>query len=230
LEPDPANRPEDAAALVRLLEKDWGDPPLVRSVLQGAVDQRMERLLSRAIVDARGRRDWNSAWKIQRERIERSQAPEGLLSELSEFQRLRSLPPTRHLRRAGIAAAVLLVAGAGTWWIRRPSDRPADLGQSSTDPQSSFADVADLASYSGVLVFDPPPPGSLLRVDGKSFAVPRDGFLRLPPGTHQVDLEDSTGDALLDTTWVVPPRPVAHHHPKNTKSESLPSSTRKGKP
>ena len=228
LEPDPANRPEDAAALVRLLERDWGDPPLARSVLQGAVDVRMERLLSKAIVEARVRRDWNCAWKLQRERIERSGSPEELMPELGEFQRLRSLPPTRHLPWIA-AAAVLLLAAVSVWWVRRPSDRPADLVPSSTN-QSSYADLGEVKSYSDVLVFDPPPPGSLLRVDGKALVVPRDGFLRLPPGSHEVELEDSTGESLLDTTWVVPRQPAEHRHSKITKSADTQASSRKGKP
>jgi serine/threonine protein kinase len=231
LEPDPANRPEDAAALVRLLEKDWGDPPLARSLLQASVDQRMERLLSRAIVDARGRRDWNSAWKIQRERIERSRSPEELLPELSQFQRLRSMPPFPHLRWiAAAAAAILLIAGGAIWWVRRPSDRPADLGSATMDPSPSYSDFSQGESYSDVLVFDPPPPGSLLRVDGKDLPVPRDGFLRLAPGTHQVELEDSTGESILDTTWVVLRRAAVYHHSKNTKSINVPSTAKKGNP
>lgn len=215
LEPDPADRPEDAAALVRLLEKDWGDPPLSRSILQQAVDRKMERLLSRAVAQARVRKDWDCAWKIQRERIERSPSPEDLLSELGEFQRLRSIPPTEHLRWA--AAAILLIAGVVVWRVRRPSDRPDDLGLAAADRSASYADFAEGSSYSDVLVFDPPPPGSLLRVDGRKLAVPRDGFLRLPPGAHQVELEDSTGEVLLDTTWVVPRRFPARHRTKSTK-------------
>jgi serine/threonine protein kinase len=230
LEPDPANRPEDAAALVRLLERDWGDPPLARSVLQGAADQRMERLLSRAIVAARTRRDWNSAWKLQRERIERSLTPVDLLAELGEFQRLRSLPPAGHLRWITAVFAILLLSAFSIWWMRRPSDRPSDLGNPTAEPSATYSEFEQSTSYSDVLVFDPPPVGSVLRVDGKDMAVPRDGFLRLAPGTHEVELEDSTGESLLDTTWVVPRRSAVHRHSKNPKNADSPSSTKRESP
>jgi hypothetical protein len=190
----------------------------------------MDRLLSAAIARARAHRDWNSAWKIQRERIERSSAPEELLSELGEFQRLRSLPPTRHLRWFAVAAVLLAVVSGALWWLRRPSDRPADLGPAPTDQRSNYADIAEFTSSSDVLVFDPPPPGSLLRVDGKEVSVPRDGFLRLAPGTHEVELEDSTGESLLDTTWVVPHPVPSHHHQKSTKNNDTHPSTRRGTP
>ncbi len=235
LEPDPANRPEDAAALVRLLEKDWGDPPLTRNVLQTAVDHRMERLLSRGVADARARRDWNSAWRIQRERIERSSEPEALFSELGEFQRLRTTPRTGRLPWVVAAVAALLVLGLVSWAILHKLHHSTDFGSTPAGHSANDSDFTDSSSYSDVLVFDPPPPGSVLHVDGVEHSAPRDGFLKLPPGTHRVVLEDSTGESLLDTTWVVAHRTTVRRRPKVAKLDSpavsdSSISTRKGPP
>lgn len=235
LEPDPANRPEDAAALVRLLEKDWGDPPLTRGVLQTAVDHRMERLLSRGVVDARARRDWNSAWRIQRERIERSSDPQSLFSELGEFQRLRTMPRRKVLPWLVGAVLALLAFGIGFWGLRHKLHHSTEFIQTSTRHSTSDSEFTDSSSSADVLVFDPPPPGSVLEVDGAKHSPPRDGFLKLPPGTHRVELEDSIGESLLDTTWVVPRRTMVRRRPKIAKSDSAAASdssisTRKGPP
>jgi len=233
LEPDPANRPEDGAALVRLLEKDWGDPPLTRGVLQTAVDHRMERLLSRGVVDARARRDWNSAWRIQRERIERSSEPESLFSELGEFQRLRTVPGRKRLPLVlgGLVAAMVFCLAI--WAVRHKFHHSTDFITSSSQPASEN-EFTDSSSYSDVLVFDPPPSGSVLHVDGAKHAPPRDGFLKLSPGTHHVELVDSLGESLLDTTWVVPRRTVVRRRPKTAKKDTAAAdtilSTRKGPP
>ena len=229
LDPDPMRRPEDAAALVRLLERDWGDPPLDRSRMQAALDRRMERLLARAVGLARSRRDWDSAWKLQRERIERSTSPEPLLQELGEFQRRRSRPPSRHLPWLGLAAAVVL--GAIFWWVRTPSDRPSELDPSVGQETRGYPEFYERATVPDVLVFDPPPPGSVLRIDGRERALPRDGFLRLPSGAHHVEIEDSTGDLLLDTEWTVPRRNTGHRRPRSPVVTPTPlSSIPEGKP
>ncbi|HXP90128.1 MAG TPA: protein kinase [Fibrobacteria bacterium] len=235
LEPDPANRPEDAAALVRLLEKDWGDPPLARSVLQLAVDHRMEHLLSRGVADARARRDWDSAWRIQRERIERSPEPEALFSELGEFQRLRTNPGSSRLPWVFAAIAALFAFGFVSWAVFHKIHRSADFASTSAEHPVGENDFADSSSSSDVLVFDPPPTGSVLHVDGVKHAAPRDGFLKLPPGTHHVELEDSMGESLLDTTWVVPRRTVVRRRARVARTDSptisdSSKSTRKGPP
>jgi len=235
LEPDPANRPEDAAALVRLLEKDWGDPPLTRNVLQTAVDHRMERLLSRGVADARARRDWDSAWRIQRERIERSAEPETLFSELGEFQRLRTAPRTTHLPWVATTVAALLAIGVASWAVFHKLHHSADFASTSSEHPTNDNEFADSSSYSDVLVFDPPPPGSVLHVDGVKHSAPRDGFLKLPPGTHHVELEDSMGESLLDTTWVVRRRTNLRRRAKVAKTDSpavsdSSNSTGKGPP
>lgn len=234
LDPDPARRPSDAAELVRLLERDWGDPPLVRSRMQAAVDRRMENLLARGVSLARSRRDWESAWKLQRERIERSQDPQPLLLELGEFQRLRSAPPTRHLRWVALAGA-LVVASATLWGTRHPSDRPSELDPLPPQSRSNDLEFGERASAADVLVFDPPPPGAVCRIDGREVAPPRDGFLRLLPGLHHVELEDSTGEILLDTEWNVPRKGAGRRRPKPpptpaSPSVPIPSSLRKGRP
>jgi serine/threonine-protein kinase len=227
LEPDPELRPADAAALVRLLERDWGDPPLDRAQMQLAVDRRMEGLLSRAVSGARSRRDWNSAWRLQRERIERSRSPENLLQELGEFQRLRSLPPTRHLPWAFLAAGLVAVA-VTVWWLRRPSDRPSELDVAASPVAGTWSETAERESPADVLVFDPPPPGAVFRIDGREQPPPRDGYLRLMPGTHHVELEDSTGDLLLDTEWIVPRKVPTRRKTHAPITAPLPSTERKG--
>lgn len=229
LDPDPATRPEDAAALVRLLERDWGDPPLSRSLVQTAVDQRMERLLSRAVSQARSRRDWACAWRIQRERIERSPKPEALLPELGEFQRLRSRQPSRFI--PWIAGGAAMVCAVVIWvvWGRHPSDKPSELEAVPAQVEYGYSDYSEREGSPDVLVFDPPAPGSVLRIDGREVPPPRDGFLRLAPGLHHVELEDSTGESILDTNWTVP-RPTLPQRRRQvpTPQKPTPSSSRKG--
>lgn len=230
LDPDPLRRPEDAAALVRLLEKDWGDPPTTRGFIQLASNERMERLLSTAVEQARSRRDWNSAWRLQRERIERSSTPQDLLAELGVFQRMRTSPRARHLPWVVAVGILLMAIGIGIWLTGRPSDHPSGLGPDATFLHAQGDDESSQSPLVyDVLVLDPPPEGSVLHVDGKPRPTPRDGFLRLPPGIHKVELDDSAGDRILDTTWIVPRQPRLHRRAKTTV-DSNSSSPRKEKP
>jgi serine/threonine protein kinase len=231
LDPDPKRRPEDAAALVRLLEKDWGDPPLTRGFIQLASNERMERLLSTAVEHARQRRDWNSAWQLQRERIERSSDPQELLADLGAFQRLRSSVRSPSLPWMVAAGIALMLSGIGVFWLAsRTSDRPFGLEpEDPSERQITDYEGGSPASFADVLVLDPPPGGSVLRIDGKIRPTPGDGFLRLAPGSHRVELADSSGEIILDTTWTVPRHPHPRRRPK-APVESTATSPEKGTP
>lgn len=220
LDPDPAQRPADAAALVRLLERDWGDPPFTRGLLQELSNARLDHLLERAVVDARSRKDWESAWRLVRERIERSASPEPLLAELGDLQRRKTAPRWRLWPFLGGVVAVVALASLW-WWNRKPGDKPSELEPASAPVWRDDDDRIRLGAPD-VLIFDPPPTGSILWVDDKELPVPRDGFLRLAPGTHRVELEDSTGESLLDTNWLVPSptrRPAKPRPHPSTKGE-----------
>jgi len=205
LDPDPTVRPADAAALVRVLEREWGDPPLSREIFVLENAKRLERFLAAGVRLAASRGDWDSAWRIQRERIERATDPVALLSELGEFQRKRRNPPGRTKWWALAAIGVLLV-GATVWkYSGARDDIPAELDPVTTFSDETFVEEADREpGVNDVLVFDPPPPGSILKVDGKASEPPPHGFLRLDPGLRHVVLLDSTGEEIFDTTIDVP--------------------------
>jgi len=210
LDPDPSVRPADAAALVRLLEREWGDPPLSREAFVQENAKRLEQLLAAGVKAAESSADWDSAWRLQRERIERATDPVALLVQLGEFQRKRRNPPGRSKWWA--MAAGLAVLAAGTAWklSGTADDKPSELDPVSTVSDEIYADVPDRETQaSDVLVFDPPPQGSTLEVDGKESDPPPDGFLRLEPGLRHVVLIDSVGDEILDTSIVVPGNPLS---------------------
>lgn len=231
LDPDPSVRPVDAAALVRLLEKEWGDPPFARDLFAAENARRLETVFAAGVQAAESRKDWQAAWRFQRERIERAQNPEPLLVALGEYQRKR-LDPPEHRRWRALAAAGLSIAVASAvflgWRSGDAEDKPSDLVPPS--PSVSAVEFAELDGKDrpppvGVLVFDPPPEGSRLEIDGKPSRLPLDGFLRLEPGTRRVVLFDSTDDILLDTTMNVPvPRSKAHGRAGKTDT-----SQRKGR-
>ncbi len=202
LDPDPSARPVDAAALLRLLEREWGDPPFSRDLCAALCARRLEGLFGEAALSAQTHGDWESAWRLQRERIERAQDPEPLMAALGEYQRKRLDPPGR--RRLWMAAAALLlaVATALVWWqAGKSGDAPSDLEQPiSTYSDDEFGEPAGAGKARGTLVFDPPPPGAVLLIDGRAADIPPDGFLILPPGARRVVLRDSLGLELLDTT------------------------------
>lgn len=212
LSPDPAQRPADAAEWVRLLEKDWGDPPFTKDSLARAVSEHIDGVLASGAESARARRDGTAGWRLQRERIERSENPEHLLAGLAQFRSMER-KPARGWIAAGAAVAVLGAVLGGWLWLR-PSDRPDELV--GDDPKPSWnVEYPDVdPPMLDVLVFDPPPAGAHLWVDGNRRPVPRDGFLRLPAGKHRVELSDSVGRILCDTVWTVPRAPRPFHHPK----------------
>ena len=180
LSPDPSLRPADAAEWVRLLEKEWGDPPFTPGVLAGCVTRHVDGMLASGVEFARGRREAAWGWRIQRERIERSDNPEPLLADLAKLRAMERRP-ARALW-AGVAALVVAILVVGGWLLSRPTDRPEELLGDDSKPSWS-ADFPDSeTSISDVLVFDPPPPGATILVDGIRRPVPPDGFLRLPRG------------------------------------------------
>lgn len=206
LDPDPSARPADAAALLRLLEREWGDPPFARDLCAAVAARRLEGLFGQAVLAAEVRGDWESAWRLQRERIERAQDPEPLMAALGEFQRKRQDPPARRRLRAAAGAVVLVAVGSVFWWhAGKSGDAPSELEQTVPDHAADEFDGLDEPvgrdiRAGGVLVFDPPPPGAVLLVDGRAVDIPPDGFLVLPPGARRVVLRDSLGLELLDTT------------------------------
>lgn len=225
LDPDPGVRPIDAAALVRLLEKEWGDPPFDRDRFAAENAARLETLFAAGVHAAASRKDWQAAWKLQRERIERAANPEPLLVALGEYQRKRLDPPEhRRLRRLALALGLVAACAGGYlgWRFGASEDKPSDLVPPS--PSSIAAEFAELegreqAPPNGVLVFDPPPSGTRLEIDGVASRLPPDGFLPLETGRHRVVLIDSTEDILLDTTMIVaPPRPQAEERPVRVDS------------
>jgi len=206
LDPDPSTRPADAAALLRLLEREWGDPPFARDRCAMFGARRLEGLFGQAVLAAQARGDWESAWRLQRERIERAQDPEPLMAALGEFQRKRQDPPARRRLQAAIAAFASVAAIAVVWWhASKSGDAPSELDQTVpayADDEFDGLDepVAKEAGSGGALVFDPPPAGASLLVDGRATDIPPDGFLLLPPGARRVVLRDSLGLEILDTT------------------------------
>ena len=211
LDPDPSVRPSDAAALVRLLEKEWGDPPFSRDLLASENARRLEDLFAAGVRSAEVRRDWDAAWRLQRERIERAANPEPLLPALGDYQRKRRDPPERWWIRWALLAALGLVACLAFtfgWGSGASDDKPADLAPAAAGISGEFYEIPDKEDLppNGVLVFDPPPPGARLEIDDRPAPPPPDGFLRLRPGTHRVLLTDSSDDILLDTTLRVPAR------------------------
>lgn len=214
LDPDPSVRPADAGALLRLLEKEWGDPPFDRDRFARENAVRLETLFAAGVLAAASRKDWQAAWRLQRERIERAANPEPLLVALGEYQRKRLDPPQHRRVRILAMALGLVAAGIGGfmgWRSGASEDKPSDLVIPS--PPALAAEFAELegkehAPPHGILVFDPPPGGSRLEIDGKPSRPPPDGFLHLEPGTRRVVLIDSTEDVLLDTTMTIaPPSP-----------------------
>lgn len=206
LDPDPAARPADAAALLRLLEREWGDPPFSRDLCATFGARRLEGLFGEAVLVAQAHGDWESAWRLQRERIERAEDPEPLMAALGEFQRKRLDPPARRRLWMATVAFALVVATAIVWWhVGKAGDAPSQLDQ----PIPTYSDdefdepVATGGGPGGVLVFDPPPPGASLLVDGRAADIPPDGFLVLPPGARRVVLRDSLGLEILDTTMAL---------------------------
>lgn len=212
LSADPAQRPADAAEWVRLLEKEWGDPPFSKNVLSACVADHIDKLLASGVELARRRRDGASGWRLQRERIERSENPEPLLAGLAELRGME-----RKSKRAWwiAAASIAVIAGSvGGWLWARPADRPDELVGEDSKP-SWLAEYPQAESpIADVLVFDPPPAGAKLVVDGNRRPVPGDGFLRLPSGSHHVQLSDSMGRILCDTHWNVPRAPKPSHTAK----------------
>lgn len=202
LSPDPAQRPADAAEWVRLLEKEWGDPPFTKGALPACVAGHIDALLADGVASARRRGDGAAGWRLQRERIERAENPEPLLAELAQLQAMERKSPRN--RWMAVALAMVAAGSVAGWFWMRPADRPEDL----TGEDSKPAWTADYPRASlpiaDVLVFDPPPAGAKLVVDGIRRPVPRDGFLRLGPGRHRVELSDSAGRVLCDTLWNVP--------------------------
>ena len=239
LDPDPSARPSDAAALVRLLEKEWGDPPFSRDLLAGESARRLEDLFAAGVRAAEARRDWDAAWRLQRERIERAADPEPLLPALGEYQRKRRDPPEQRWIRGGIFAGLGLAACLAFtfgWGSGASDDQPADLAPAVAGISSEFHDIPekDGPAPNGVLVFDPPPQGARLEIDDRSVPPPPDGFLRLRPGTHRVLLTDSSDEILLDTTLRVP-APERRTRPRGAWTDSDTASVRgvgkgKGKP
>lgn len=199
---DPALRPADAAEWVRLLEKEWGDPPFTPGALAGCVSSHIDAVLASGVEAARQRREGAWGWRIQRERIERSSDPEPLMADLAQLRSLERKPP----RGWWIASAVVvaLVAAVGGWILSRPSDRPQELVGDDLKPAWSTEYSQPETPIADVLVFEPPPPGAKLVVDGIRRPLPADGFLRLEAGRHRVELSDSSGRVLCDTLWNVP--------------------------
>ena len=206
LDPDPSVRPVDGAALVRLLEREWGDPPFARDLFASENAARLETLFAEGVRAAESRKDWHSAWRLQRERIERASNPEPLLVALGEYQRKRLDPPEqRRIRILALSIGSVAVALGIFLGLRSGAseDKPSGLV-----PPAPFATATEFAELEGkdhlppdgVLVFDPPPAGSRLEINGKASRLPPDGFLRLGPGMQRVVLTDSTDDILLDTT------------------------------
>lgn len=206
LDPDPSARPADAAALLRLLEREWGDPPFARDLCAAFGARRLEGLFGQAVLAAQARGDWESAWRLQRERIERAQDPEPLMPALGEFQRKRQDPPARRRLRTAATAIALVATGSVFWWhARKSGDAPSELEQTVPARADDEFDgleepAAKVGRAGGTLVFDPPPPGASLLVDGRPTDIPPDGFLVLPPGARRVVLRDSLGLGILDTT------------------------------
>jgi len=225
LDPDPGIRPADAAALVRLLEREWGDPPFARDLFASENAARLETLFAEGVHAAESRKDWNAAWRLQRERIERAGNPEPLLVALGEFQRKRLDPPEyRRLRVLAMAIGFLAVVLGIVLGMRSGAseDKPSDLvppSSPATVPEFAELEGKDHPPPEGVLVFDPPPAGSRLEINGRLSRLPPDGFLRLGPGRRRVVLIDSTEGILLDTTMEIRVSEIkARNRPDNADS------------
>lgn len=238
LDPDPSVRPVDAAALVRLLEREWGDPPFSRDLFACENAKRLERLFASGVQVAESHRDWDSAWRLQRERIERATDPEPLLAALGEYQRKRRNPPERRWIWSAAGAAGLVIGGVALVVVVRSGgsdDKPSELTPPSFSSVDEFLDPEERTGHgSGILLFDPPPLGSRMEINGKPSMLPPDGFLKLPAGTQRVVLIDSAEDVLLDTTMrISAPRPGIHPRIGKTDSvtmvRALDSSRRKAK-
>ena len=209
LDPDPSERPVDAAALLRLLEREWGDPAFGRDVCAKHASLRLEDLLGKAVRVAESQGDWESAWRLQRERIERAKDPVPLMAALGEYQRKRMDPPARRRLRIALAISVVLGSAAVAWWnIGKSGDVPSELEQGALGAmvEEDYSAPSEDTIWRKALVFDPPPDGAILTIDGRSTQIPPDGFLPLPEGRWRIVLRDSLGLEIFDTTVSVPRR------------------------
>jgi len=201
---DPALRPT-AAEFAAAIAAGRGDWP--RERLRRKADADFDALLRDGIAQAERHKAWNDAWRLQRERIERSPDPEPLLPDLGRFARART---TRSLALRGhpvLAVSIAVLFGlailASSLLL---SDSRARRSVPPAAPSRSTLEMAGVPGESIVAFPLPPvPPGASLRVDGLPTDMPDDGVLPLNLGRHRIQLRDAVGTLLLDTFWLALP-------------------------
>lgn len=166
-------------------------------------------LLHTAIEQHTHQKRWSDAWRLQRERIERSDDPEPLLPELGRFARERDKLKRRNgplLLGAFALSFILLGIAILALHPSRVASKSVSLIKA---PQPEF--VSWPSSPAESFPLPSIPPGASLRVDGLPTDMPDDGLLLLATGRHHIQLRDAVGMPLLDTFWIAA-KPNPHRH------------------
>ena len=218
----PENRPS-AIGLAQGLGVLGGSWPHERLRRKAQAD--LDVLLRQAIEEGIKSKNWNDAWRWQRERIERSEDPEPLLPDLGRFAREREAHSRRHLPWLALAGFLALASAVlGFTYFQKHKAVVAPAHPDSTesvhweDPRLAWPSNP-VESFK----LPSPPPGASLQVDGLPTDMPLDGILLLSRGRHRIQLRDAVGIPFLDTIWLGA-RAIARAPgipPSHTTAESL---------
>lgn len=183
-----------------------------RERLRRKAKHALDDLLCEGIQQAVQRNAWGDAWRMQRERIERSDDPEPLLPELGRFARERDAWKPRRKAYLWLASALLAILGVAMASILSP--RPGTAVPRKAPSRLRNLSAEDFPRISSIPLESFPlpsvPPGASLRVDGIPTDMPDEGTLVLAEGRHRIQLRDAVGNLLLDTIWIALPARRQH--------------------
>lgn len=244
LAPDPKLRPANASSLLDVLLEDasWHRPGWPGDLLAKAHASHEDRLLELEAKHCAQVRDWDGAWRWQKERVEASENPESLLPLLSEYARRKASFAMAWRWRivAGIFVLLCVIAVSLFAWHRETA-----FGQGiRTGTLRTFDESVDSLLYpsSGSAARDevllplrlgPQPPNAHLWVDGQPEELPGDDTLWMEPGSYHIELRDASGNLLRDTLVHLRGRrrhklhPETHRpQPPDTTGKSFPTTLR----